>query len=56
MQQYWLIDPEREVVIVLQLEAEHYVEVGQFRRSEMVISPTFSRLQLTAEAVLRAGR
>ncbi|MBD1842046.1 Uma2 family endonuclease [Cyanobacteria bacterium FACHB-63] len=54
--EYWLIDPEREVVIVLRLEADHYVEVGQFKRSDLVISPTFSRLQLTAEAVLRAGR
>lgn len=54
--EYWLIDPEREVVIVLQLDADRYIEVGQFRRSDLVISPTFSQLQLTAEAILGAGR
>ncbi len=54
--EYWLIDPDREVVIVLQLEAQAYVEVGQFKNSNLVISPTFSELRLTAEEVLRAGR
>jgi len=54
--EYWLIDPGRSVVIVLQLEANRYVEVGEFRESDRVISPTFSEVQLTAEEVLRAGR
>ncbi|MBE9013898.1 Uma2 family endonuclease, partial [Pseudanabaenaceae cyanobacterium LEGE 13415] len=51
-----LIDPARNVVIVLQLEANQYAEVGEFRDSDRIISPTFSGLQLTAEEVLRAGR
>lgn len=54
--EYWLIDPQRAVVIVLQLEAQQYVEVGEFRGSEKVIFSTFAGLQLTAEEVLRAGR
>ncbi|MER3432832.1 MAG: hypothetical protein C4288_05210 [Leptolyngbya sp. ERB_1_1] len=54
--EYWLIDPERAVVLVLQLEAQQYLEVGEFRGRDIVVSPTFSELQLTAEEVLRAGR
>ncbi|MBW4441412.1 MAG: Uma2 family endonuclease [Plectolyngbya sp. WJT66-NPBG17] len=54
--EYWLIDPEREVILVLQLEAQQYIEVGEFKDRDVVASPTFSELQLTAEEVLRAGR
>ncbi len=54
--EYWVIDPAREVVIVLKLEEQQYVEVGQFSKGGVVISPVFSGLQLTAEEILRAGR
>lgn len=53
--EYWLIDPMRGVVIVLQLDSGRYVE-RKFEGSDRVISPTFSDLQLTAEQILRAGR
>ncbi len=54
--EYWLVDPARDVVIVLYLDGKQYSEIGQFRSSDRVISPTFPELQLTAEQVLRAGR
>jgi Uma2 family endonuclease len=49
--EYWLIDPELRVVIVLRLDAEVYVEVGTFREGDRIVSSTFSELQLTAEQV-----
>ena len=54
--EYWLIDPAREVVTVLYLEGERYGEVGQFRSRDRILSPTFPKLNLTAEQMLSAGR
>jgi Uma2 family endonuclease len=54
--EYWLIDPVRNVVIVLVLKGKEYREIGQFRESDRVISPTFPELHLTAEQILKAGR
>ncbi len=53
--EYWLIDPSRSVITVLDLGGDQYSEIGQFRDSDRVISPTFPELQLTAEQLLRAG-
>lgn len=54
--EYWLLDPNRTVIIVLHLDGSQYSEVGQFRNRDRIISPTFPQLQLTAEQVLGAGR
>lgn len=53
--EYWLIDSDRAVVTVLQLDSRRYVG-RMFRGSDRVDSPTFGLLQLTAEQILRAGR
>lgn len=53
--EYWIIDPEQEVVIVLQLESDRYVEAGMFRGSDQIYS-TFSSLILTANQLLGAGK
>jgi len=50
--EYWIADPDDEVVIVLQLQAGTYVEVGRFQGNERILSPTFPALELTAEQVL----
>jgi Uma2 family endonuclease len=54
--EYWLIDPNRSVVIVLWLNDKDYREVGQFQGQDRISSPTFPELQLTAEQILNAGR
>lgn len=53
--EYWLIDPEQQVVVVLHLEQGKYSEVGTFREQERIVSPTFKELELTAGQVLSAG-
>jgi Uma2 family endonuclease len=53
--EFWQVDPDRAVVIVLTLQAGVYCS-RTFRGNEQVISPTFPNLQLTAAQILRAGR
>lgn len=53
--EYWLIDPNRSVVIVLTLKDGAY-QAREFRGCDRVVSPTFPGLQLTAEQILRAGQ
>jgi Uma2 family endonuclease len=52
--EYWLIDPEYQTITVLWLEFDHYREIGQFKGSDLISSPTFPALQLTSEQVFRA--
>ncbi|MBW4440274.1 MAG: Uma2 family endonuclease [Plectolyngbya sp. WJT66-NPBG17] len=54
--EYWLIDPVREVVVVLYLEGEQYSEIGQFKNDDRISSRTFPGLNLTAAQILNAGR
>ena len=49
--EYWLIDPEQQAVVVLELRAGKYAEVGTFRRNYQIVSPQFSSLLLTAEQI-----
>jgi Uma2 family endonuclease len=53
--EYWIIDPVREVVLVLTLKGKRY-QRKSFRGQMAIASPTFPSINLTAEQVLRAGR
>lgn len=53
--EYWLIDPERSLVAVLQLKDGRYQET-QFRGDNSVRSGTFPGLQVTAQQILNAGQ
>jgi Uma2 family endonuclease len=52
--EYWLIDPVRQVVLVLTLVNEVYQETT-FTGNQTLVSPTFPGLTLTAGQVLTAG-
>jgi Uma2 family endonuclease len=52
--EYWLIDPSRDVVMVMRLDGNSY-QSREFRKGDRVISPTFPNLELTAERILNAG-
>jgi Uma2 family endonuclease len=51
----WIIDPARSVVLVLTLSGDKYQE-ATFTGNQLIVSPTFPGLKLTAEQVLTAGR
>ncbi|BAS55355.1 hypothetical protein NIES2135_53600 [Leptolyngbya boryana NIES-2135] len=53
--EFWQVDPTRAVVTVLKLEDGTY-RTREFRGDEVVVSPVFPGLQLTAGQILRAGR
>jgi Uma2 family endonuclease len=52
--EYWLIDPSRDVVMVMRLAGNGY-QAKEFRGSDRIVSPTFPNLELTAEQILNAG-
>jgi Uma2 family endonuclease len=52
--EFWLIDPIRDVVLVLSLEGGFY-SVAEFRGSDRIRSNQFKDLNLTAQQVLTAG-
>ena len=55
IREYWIVDPYRQVVLVLTLEETSYEE-QRFTEQMAISSPTFPNLNLTADRVLKAGR
>ncbi|MGI0490383.1 Uma2 family endonuclease [Alkalinema pantanalense CENA528] len=53
--EYWIIDPERAVVLIGLLQEGTY-PLQAFRDSEAIVSPMFPALTLTANQILKAGR
>jgi Uma2 family endonuclease len=51
--EYWIVDPQEEIVAVLRLESGQYVEFGVFQGEQALVSPAFPQLSLTAQQVLR---
>ncbi|MEP0916294.1 Uma2 family endonuclease [Leptolyngbya sp. DQ-M1] len=52
--EYWLIDPNRAVALVLTLQNDRY-QPKEFRNNDRLVSPTFPNLQLAAAQILEAG-
>jgi len=53
--EYWIIDPDRQVILVLTLQGQTYQE-QRFVGTEIIVSPTFPKLTLTADQILTAGK
>ena len=53
--EFWQIDPDRTVVVVLTLKDEAY-QLREFRGGNQVVSVMFPDLQLMADQILRAGK
>ncbi|UBF24585.1 Uma2 family endonuclease [Kovacikia minuta CCNUW1] len=54
--EYWIIDPEQQIVIVLTLESGQYIESGAFREQNRLASPTFPTLQIAIAQIFEAAR
>lgn len=53
--EYWLVDPECQIVTLLQWVNGQYIEHGIFKEHDRINSPTFGELLLTAAQILTAG-
>jgi Uma2 family endonuclease len=54
--EYWLIDPEQQIITVLSLENGPYSEFGLFKGGDRIASPRFPSLTLTAAQVFSVER
>ena len=53
--EYWIVDPETQTVLVLELAGNTYTEVGSFSGDEQVLSPQFRELNLTTAQLFDLG-
>ena len=49
--EYWIIDPELQTVLILQLSEGNYREVGSFSGESKLLSPQFPKLNITAAQI-----
>lgn len=54
--EYWIIDPQLETILILELGATEYIEAGTFRDSATIYSPLLGMLSLTSAQVFAAAR
>ena len=52
--EYWIVDSEHELITVLRLEADAYVEHGLFRRGDLATSFLLPNFAVPVDAVLSA--
>lgn len=55
IQEYWLVDPQMETVVVLTLQGASYVTHGIFRRGEFARSPLLTGFSAAVDAILDAA-
>ncbi|MEM9275773.1 MAG: Uma2 family endonuclease [Cyanobacteria bacterium P01_F01_bin.143] len=49
--EYWIVDPQTKTVIVLELKADTYIEVGNFSNDDLIQSSKFKELKLKVSEV-----
>ena len=49
--EYWIVDPQTQTILVLELRGDSYLEVGNFSNEDLVQSPGFSELKLKVSEV-----
>jgi len=54
--EYWIVDPQAELISVLRLEQDHYVEHGQFGHGATATSLVLTGLQIDVDAVFAIAR
>ncbi|MBH8554600.1 Uma2 family endonuclease [Nostocaceae cyanobacterium CENA357] len=52
--EYWIIDPEIQTVLVLELIDQIYTEIGNFSGDDLVVSPQFTQLNLQVAQIFDA--
>ncbi len=54
--EYWIVAPETQTILVLQLRENSYIEVGNFDNNELVLSPGFKELNLKVSDVFETEK
>ena len=49
--EYWIIDPEAQTILILQLSQGNYQEVGSFSSQSQLLSPQFPNLNIAAAQI-----
>ncbi|HLO48092.1 MAG TPA: Uma2 family endonuclease [Kamptonema sp.] len=49
--EYWIVDPQIQTILVLELRENTYIEVGSFRNEDLLQSPGFRELNLKVAEV-----
>ena len=49
--EYWIIDPDSQIILILELTGNKYTEVGSFKSEDKLLSPQFKELNLTAAQI-----
>ncbi|MET0114199.1 MAG: Uma2 family endonuclease, partial [Limnospira maxima] len=53
--EYWIVDPQTQTILVLEITETGYTEIGVFAGDNLIISPQFRQLDLTASQVFNPG-
>jgi Uma2 family endonuclease len=53
--EYWIVDPQTQTILVLELINSVYTTVGNFSNDDLVRSPTFGQLKLRILDILNAN-
>ncbi|MEA5535309.1 Uma2 family endonuclease [Crocosphaera sp. XPORK-15E] len=51
--EYWIVDPQTQTILILQLTGDSYKEVGNFSQDNLIKSPIFQELRLTVSEVFQ---
>ena len=51
--EYWIIDPNTQTILILELSGNIYREVGSFSGQSRLLSPQFSTLELTPAEIFK---
>ena len=51
--EYWIVDPQTQTILVLELKDNSYQEVGNFSQDDLVKSPNFQELKLTISEIFK---
>ena len=53
--EYWIVDPQTQTILVLELKGNSYTEVGNFSNDDLVQSPGFRELNLKVSEVFETN-